>query len=292
MAIQLLDKLEDSLRYAEDEDNLKDFPIRGGYENLSYKAKKFVDLLRTISRGTMLVTGEVGAGKDLFAIMITFLFRHLMFRRVLLDFKPKKLFDMGDSPKYVLFNAQVMMQEINKMAKAAGVEGIQTSQDQEEYDDFIEEATVKWALEGEGLTLLQGAVVYLQELKNYCYNRESNRRFNKFIGKLNAVVRHIDALIIGTHVKENEIDVKTFLQYAKIRAHCTWCLSKPNTTEVKIRRLALATADAVYSNIEGRPVTIYVNAVEPQSILDGKSWGDLYQTKNMINLRPVVSSKL
>jgi len=231
MATQLLEKLNNELRFADDDDEMEDFPLR---EGLTYRARKFADLLRTISRGTMLVTGEIGGGKDLFLVSTAYLFKYLMGRRILLDFLPKRAFG-----EYTLFNAQVMMQEINKMAKAAGVEGIVDTKDQSEYDQFIEEETEKWALEGEGMILLKGAVVVLQELKRYCYKRNPHNRYNKFIGSLNSVVRHLDALIAGSHVKENEIDAFTYLQYAKIRAHCTWCLSIPDTTEVRIRRLAL-----------------------------------------------------
>lgn len=286
MAVETLERLNQQLRFADDEDDMEDFPLRGG---LTYRARKFADLLRTISRGTMLITGEIGSGKDLFAVSTAYLGKYLMGRRVLLDFLPKRAFG-----EYTLFNAQVMMQEINKMAKAAGVEGIVDTKDQEEYNQFIEEETVKWALEGKGMTLFKGAIIYLQELKRYCYKRNPHNKYNKFIGSLNSVVRHLDALMIGTHVKENEIDAFTYLQYAKIRAHCTWCLdpAKPNTTEVRIRRLALVTADAVYSNIEGRPVTIYVNGREPRSFLDGKCFYDLYKTKSMVNLKPVVKAEM
>lgn len=271
------------LLYAEDEDDMGDFPLR---EGLTWRVKKEAAQLRTISRGVMLVTGDPGGGKDLFGVSVCARQKYLFGRHALLDFLPKRAFG-----EYTLFNMPVMLREINKMAKLAGVEGIEGSKDSEEVDQFVEEATKHWALEGEGEVLLKNSILYLQELKRYCYNREPHRRVNKFIGAINSVWRHLDLLVIGSHVLEHEIDRYTYLSYAKIRAHCTWCVSRPYTTEVRIRRGAFASGDNVFV-VEGRPLTIYVDGNMPRDWLNGKKFFDLYKSKSYVNLRPVLSKEI
>ena len=276
-------------RYADEVDGLGDFPIR---EGLHWKEKKEVRELLTISRGVMLVYGDPGGGKDLFGTSFCAREKYFFNRRILLDFLPTRAFDEIDGGgKYVLFNAQVMMREINKMAKLAGVEGIGQSADVKERDEFVGEATRKWALEGEGETLLQGAVLYLSELKRYCYNRLPHNPFNRFIGSINSVWRHLDLLVIGTHVLPHEIDKYTYLSYAKIRAKCSWCVSRPYTSQVTISRGAFAEANNVFM-VEGRPLTIYVDGNEQREWLNGKKFFDLYLTKNKVNLKPVVRKEM
>lgn len=279
----------EELIYADDLDDLEDFPLR---EGLDWRDRREAEYLRTMSRGVMLIYGEPGGGKDLFGVSMCARHKYFFGRRVLLDFAPKKAFDKIDGGgDYVLFNAQVMMQEINKMAKMAGVEGITTSNDKEEIGQFVEGATKKWALEGEGEALLKGSILYLSELKRYCYNRNPHNPFNKFIGSINSVWRHLDLLVIGTHVLPREIDRFTYLAYAKLRAKCSWCLTRPHTTEVRITRGAFAGADNVFV-AEGGPLTIYVDGNAPRDWLNGESFFKLYKSKNYVNLKPVIRKEM
>ena len=165
------------LKYADDIDDTGDFPLKLG---LHWRAKKQAELYRVLARGTMLITGERGSGKDLFGSCTAFLNKYYFGRRILMDEPPKRAFG-----EYTPFDAKVMMSEIRKMAKAAGVEGIENTADQAEYDEFVGDATEKWAMEGEGYSLLKGSVVYLRELKRYCYKRNPHNKYNKFIGSLN-----------------------------------------------------------------------------------------------------------
>ena len=269
-------------QYADDLDEMDDFPLR---EGLGWRARREAKHLRTISRGVMLVTGEPGSGKDLFGVSFAARQKYLFGRRILLDFLPKKAF--GD---YTLFNAQVMNGEINRMAKKSGVDGIFTGDDVSEGDQFLEEETRKWALEGEGEVLLKNAVLYLSELKRYCYNRNPHNKFNKFVGSINSVWRHLDLLVIGTHVLAHEIDRYTYLSYAKIRATCDWSITRPGTTDVTIARGAFITSDSVY-RVEGQPLVLHVDGGVPRSWLGDKRFFDLYKTKNYVNLKPVLKVK-
>jgi len=270
------------LRYAEEIDELEDFPLRQG---LSWKAHKEAEFLYSIARGVMLVTGQPGSGKDLFGIGVSAMNKYFFNRRVLLDFIPKRAFG-----EYTLFNARVMMQEINRMAKKAGVEGIEESNDLKEKEEFVEDASKKW-VEGEGEVLLKGSVLYLSELKRYCYNRNPHNPFNKFIGSICTVWRHLDLLVIGTHVQKHEIDQYSYLAYVSHWAKCSWSLSRPDTTDVRISRGAFIGASDVY-NVEGKPIIIHVDGNKSRTFLDNKRFYDLYHTKSMVNLKPVLRKEI
>lgn len=269
-------------RFADELDDMDDFPLRDG---LGWRARKEAKHLRTISRGVMLITGEPGSGKDLFGVSFAARQKFLFGRRILLDFLPKRAFG-----EYTLFNASVMEGEINRMAKLAGVEGIADSDDVKEQDEFLQEAVRDWALQGEGQVLLKNAVLYLSELKRYCYNRNPHNKFNKFIGSINSVWRHLDLLVMGTHVLAHEIDKFTYLSYAKIRATCDWSISRPCTADVTIARGAFITSDSVY-RVEGQPLTLHVDGNEPRGWLGNKRFFDLYKTKNYVNLKPMLTIK-
>lgn len=269
------------LEYEEDIEGLSDFPVR---PDLNYKNRKEAEFLKTIARGVMLVTGPPGSGKDLLGASLTWLNKYYFGRRILLDFIPKRAFG-----EYTLFNAKVMMEEINKMAKLAGVDYI-TESNGEKQAIFVEDISKKW-VEQQGEALLKGSVLYLSELKRYCYNRNPHNPFNKFIGSICTVWRHLDLLVIGTHVQKHEIDRYSFLEYVTHWAKCSWSLTRPNTTDVTITRGAFIGANAVY-DVTARDIVLHVDGRKPRSFLNGKRFYDLYATKNMVNLKPVVRKEL
>ena len=266
---------KERIRFADDEGiegEMEDFPIIG---DLKYAARKQIELLKTIARGFMLIMGEPGGGKDLFAVSTASLFKHFMGRPIILDFLPNKLF--GD---YRLLDAPSILNMIRAIAKLYKVEGIEGSQDQTELTQFMEEATVKWLLEGEGYDIFHRAVYYISELKKVAYNRNPNARTNKFIGTLGSVWRHLDMLLMGTHVHANELDVKAFLQYSKLRTSCTQTL-RQDIFIAKVYRGMYAGSDFVISNIALKPLVFTINGREPREYLDGHCFYELYRTKRM-----------
>lgn len=283
----MVDYTDDDLRFADDEAYLEDFPLR---EGLTFAAKKEAEFLYTIARGVMLATGDPGSGKDLLGIALAAMNKYYFGdlvrkdkpRRILLDFLPRRAFG-----EYTPFNADVMLREIDKMAKAANVEGIMNSTDPKEQSEFITESTVKWVTEKEGELLFKGAFWYLSELKRYCYNRNPHNPFNKFIGAICTVWRHLDLLVYGTHVQKHEIDRYSFLPYVTHWAKCSWSMTRPDTTDAKISRGKFIGATQVY-NATGRTEILHINGREPRHYLDGKCFFDLYYTKSMVNLKPVV----
>lgn len=278
---------KEDLQYADDLTMPSDFPVRKG---LTYKAKKEADFLYSIARGIMLITGSPGSGKDLFGISLCALnkyyFRDIFNtskpRKILLDFLPKRAFG-----EYVPFTPETMLNEIKRMAKASKMDGFEKSNDEKE-SDFIGEATQNWALEGEGEILLRGGILYLSELRRYCYNRDSMKAINKYIGSLCTIYRHLDLLILGTHVKANEIDRKNFLEHTTHWVKCSW--QGYNTTKAKIERTVFVDGNQVLEGL-GKPKYLRVNGKKPREYLNGHCYYDLYDTKCMVNLRPVMPTK-
>lgn len=266
------------LDYEEDVEALSDFPLR---PDLSHKEQREAEFLRTMARGVMLVTGPPGSGKDLFGTSLAWLNKYYFGRRILLDFIPRHAFG-----EYTLFNAKVMMQEIEKMARLAGTENVLG----EKQSNLMEDVSKRW-VEQEGESLLKGAVLYLSELKRYCYNRHPHNPFNKFIGSICTVWRHLDLLVIGTHVQKHEIDRFSFLEYVTHWAKCSWSLSRPNTTDVIVTRGAFIGPNAVY-DVTAKPVVLHVDGDKSRNILGGKRFYDLYFTKNYVNLKPVLRKEL
>lgn len=273
-------------------DNLDylDFAVR---ENLNWREERELKFLQTINRGAMLVSGPAGSGKDMFATYLSMLnkyyFKDLVFpdepRKVLLDFIPKTAFG-----KHILFDADFMMDEIRKMAKAAKMGGVSESNDKKEATEFLEESTEKWATEGEGQVLLQGAVLYCQELKRYFHNRNPHNPFNKFLGKIIDQVRHLDMLFIGTHIDPEELDEKAFLRKVTHRATCQWSWTQYMTTHVTITRGRFIQGNNQW-NLQSRAKIIDVCGGEPKKLFDGNRVIDLYPSKNFHNLQPVIAKK-
>ena len=265
------------LEYDEDVDIVESLQYRDG---LTWKEQKEAEFLKSIGKGVMLVTGKPGSGKDLFATSISYLNKYYFNRRVMLDFRPKVAFG-----EYTLFNAAIMMNEIDKMARAAKTEGATA----EETDKLVTSASEKYIEQNE--TLFQGSILYLSELKRYSYNRNPHNPVNKFIGSLCTVWRHLDLLIIGTHVQKHEIDQYSFLAYVTHWAKCSWSLTNQDTTDVTITRGAFIGASGVY-DVAAKPIILHVNGNKPRSLLDGKRFYDLYPTKNLVNLKPVIRKNI
>ena len=266
--------INERLRFIDDDDTdeMSDFQIR---EGLSYAVEKQIELLKSIARGFMLITGDPGGGKDLFAVSTAAIFKYYFNRPVILDFLPKKAFGA-----YTLMDAPTIIEMIKEVAKSYNVEGIENSNDKKEPTQFMEEATVRWLLEGKGYDIFNKAVYYVSELKKVAHNRNPMARTNKFIGTLGTVWRHLDLLFMGTHVFSNELDVKAFLQYAKLRTKCVQTLEQ-GVIEATIYRGQFAGPDFVVSNIAMKPLKWTVDGLKPRDFLGGKRFVDLYKTKHM-----------
>ena len=255
------------------------------FENPTWAQKKEIELYKTLYRGVMLVTGKPRSGKDLFGVLFAYLNKLFFGRPVLLDFKPKRPF--GD---YIPFYPVTMIQEINKMAKQAKFVSDNTETPMEKAEaDYFENHTQDWLNKNE--TLFKNAILYLSELKRYCYNRNPMSRMNKFIGSLCDIHGHLDLLVLGTHIDHREIDFKTYLKNVTIWANCKWSLTKPNNTVVTIRRGSYISEMGSF-DVGLKPFRYWVDGEMPRSFLDGQRVYDLYNTKNPVNLKPVLPKEV
>lgn len=276
--------LPDSYYDDTDLENLYEIPVT--IENPTRIQRKEIEFLKTLYRGIMLVTGKPRSGKDLFGTSFTYLNKLYFGRPVMLDFKPKRLFG-----EYIPFDPKVLIQEINIMAKASA---IHVSGDLEEAmslkeEDYFNNSSKEWLENNE--TRFKNAILYLSELKRYCYNRNPHNRINKFIGSLCTIHGHLDLLILGTHVQAHEIDQYTYLNYVTFWAKCNWSLTRPNTTNVLISRGTYLTEQGSF-DVSLKPVLYHVDGGMPRSFLAGKGFFDIYNSKNSVNLMPVLSKDM
>ena len=255
------------------------------FDNPTWAQKKEIELYKTLYRGVMLVTGKPRSGKDLYGVTFSYLNKLYFGRPVLLDFKPKRLF--GD---YIPFYPQTMIQEINKMARSAKFvsDNLETPMEKAEAD-YFENHTQDWLNKNE--TLFKNAILYLSELKRYCYNRNPMSRMNKFIGSLCDIHGHLDLLVLGTHIDHREIDYKTYLKNVTTWAHCKWSMTKPNNTVVTIRRGSYISEMGNF-DVALKPFRYWVDGAQPRSWLNGDYPFHLYNTKNPVNLRPVLPKEM
>jgi len=251
-------RLPDSYYDGADLDNLHGFPVV--LSNPSRLERKEIEALATFNKGVMLVTGKAGSGKDAFAVSTAYENKRFWGRRILLDFKPRRLFG-----EYVYFDPIMMQREVDKMAKAASLNENDMDEPLTKKQEMIwREAADEWI--GGHEILLKGSVLYLSELRRYCYNRNPHNRVNKSIGALCTQWRHLDMLIIGTHVQEHEIDRYTFKGNVTHWVTCDWMVTQLNTTEATIRRGAFLSE---YGNFDVRlkPLKITVDGGQPRRFL-------------------------
>lgn len=268
--------------YYDDEDNAHIYEVPVVLDNPNRLQKKEIKFLRSMYRGVMLINGKARQGKDLFGVSFSALQKYYFGRPILLDFKPKKLFGY-----YTPFEPRVLVLEISKMAKASSLsrlvdieEGMTAGQ-----EDVFKDASKDWLTENE--TKFKNAILYLSELKRYCYNRNPHSRVNKLIGSICDIHGHLDLLIIGTHIDYREIDRFTFLKNVSIWAHCTWSISRLNTTRVVIRRTSFLSEQGSF-DVPSEEFVYWVNGAEPREFLGGRRFYDLYNTQNVVNVQPSI----
>lgn len=222
--------------------------------------RREIKFFKTIYKGVMFVTGGARQGKDLFGVVLSFLMKRYFGRRILLDFKPKRLFG-----EYTYFNPQLMMGEISKMARLSEVEGEDMNKPLgEKQAEMFTEAANEWI--DKNTLMFQNAVVYFSELRRYCYKRNPSNRINKFVGAVATQWGHLDMLIIGTHMQEDEIDRYTYLEKAKLWVVCNWMLTRQNTTKAVITRDMYLGGDGVF-NASLKKMNYYVDGGAPREYL-------------------------
>lgn len=241
-------------------------------------------------RGVMLVTGPPGAGKGLFGTVMAWkLRRYFKDRRILLDYKPKPLFDENAIEPYTLFNGDFMLEELNKMAKASGTESVSKEYSKEKISK-VRELSEVWT-NTQGAVLLKNAVLGLDELKRYFHNRRPMNTLGVLMGHIVTQWRHLDLLIIGMTPYKREIDAISFLPYVTHWVRCSWSMTRPDTTDAQVYRARFVGTTGIFEAV-GKPITIHIDGGKAREELGGMRYYDTYNSKDIKNLKPTIKVRM
>lgn len=228
---------------------------------------QFAERLAFLNRGVMIVHGQPGCGKGVFGNYIGWKSRRIFAdKKVILDFRPRKLFDYGyDNNRYKFFDAELMMDEVDRMAMQVDKK-LTRDADEELRGKDAEQArnlAEKWA-KTRGEVLMKDSVWELDELKRYLHNRRPNNRVGMQISAILAVWRHLRLLCLGMCPNIKEIDWNGFLQYVTHEVRPEWCTRwKPHTTKCTIRRKSHVSTNGVVK-FESKPYHLFVNGGRPR----------------------------
>lgn len=160
------------------------------------------------SASLMLITGDGGNGKDVIASMIAWKFkRYFPECKIVLDFIPRR--PMG---QYYLFNQNFIINQVDRMAKIANGE----CSDPKSFDEKMK----AW-MSSAGEVVLKNSVQVYQEYKRYHNWRKPNNPMGLLLNDEYSIGRHLDTLIIGTAVKQSELDKNACLSHVKYHAKMT-----------------------------------------------------------------------
>lgn len=152
--------------------------------------------------GLVIMLGKRGTGKDLFGNFLTYrIKRYFPWKKILRDEKPRELFGEYTG----LFNDSVLKEDLARMGEKA------RGSAKTERDVILDREANEWVT-SKGNVLLKNSVLYLTEFWRYCYNREPHNPMNKTMGAINKLARHLDCLVLGTTILEEELDKKTALE--------------------------------------------------------------------------------
>ena len=217
-----------------------------------------------LSRGVMIVHGNPGCGKGVFGAYIAWkLRRFFKDKKVLLDYKPRRVFDYSyDANRYTLFDADFMMREIGKMA--AKVDGKKVEADEKLEGDELksfDKLAKDWRLKNE--IMFMNAIWEMDELKRYLHNRNPHNRLGKMSSNVVSVWRHLGLLCLGMCPNIREIDVNGFLQYVTHEVKPEWCATRKDTTICRIRRKSHVGTDGVIK-FESKPYALFIDGGKPR----------------------------
>lgn len=242
---------------------------------LSPQLLKLANRLKRMTRGVMIVTGMVGAGKDLFGNRTSWLLKTI--------FKGKKVF--RDEPPRRLYGAYEPFDEMTVMKEFAQVAQEIRFEVPKEIHRYDVEAVKKVAdlsnqwMSRVGERILTNSVLYLTEFHRYMHNRRAFSPMGILIGKIIKRWRHLDLLIIGTAVLKRELDSISCNPYVTHEVRCSWSLKNPNMANYKIFPVKWVSSAGVFQ-VRGKKVRLSVDGSLPREFLGGKRYFDLFNSKS------------
>lgn len=193
------------------ENGLYGFSLNDG---LTAQEIELAKIYSPLSRGMMIVCGEPGMGKTVFAAHLAWQIRRMFKgKKALLDWRPRPLFDLGsESNRYVMFDDYFLLSEMDKMAKEAGVKITDKDNDKDEARKEVTKEVAKHLI-SKNKVLLQNGVWEMDEFKRYMYNRRPTAKINMTTGMIISMWRHLDLLILGMCPNMDEIDYNACQYY-------------------------------------------------------------------------------
>ena len=233
------------------------------------------------SRGVMLVTGDPGSGKDLFANYLSFWLKTLFKgKKVLRDDRPREAFG-----PYIPFTEGVIMNELITQ-QALIRDGLPTeiARADMKTKKYVAAMVSSW-MDDRGIALLKNSVLYLTEFRRYCHNRRPFSPMGLLIADIVVRWRHLDLLIIGTTPRRREIDRVSIIPLVTHEVRCSWMQTRPDTTECRIYPIKSISAHGIMET-RGKPRRLLIHGRKPRDILNGDNYYGLYVSKNTTGTRP------
>lgn len=246
--------------------------------------------ISSYTRGIMLVTGMPRQGKGLYATTLAWKLRRYFGKRVIMDYRPRKLFDdtRGNREPYQFFNEAVFVNELEKMGKmATGEMPKEISVRNKELLQKITNISNMWMDEkGEGM--FKDAVLVLDEGWRYFLKRRPHNPMGILLAGLIKLWGHLDLLIVIVAPKMDELDDFTCIPYLNYHVACSWMLTRPDTVLARIYTRRVIGKKGVHM-VRGKPKKFEIDGAKPRDVLGGKRYYDLYRSKSAVK---VISSKI
>jgi len=258
------------------------------YENkwnpyLSEEELEDAERLGRYSRGIMLVLGDPGSGKGLFATMLSSKLKYyLANKKVLMDYRPREAFGA-----YIPFNEDVLKGELAKMAGVASNEipsDIAHKVENEGRVKNLKKLTEDWFKSTDAQLLLCDSIMVLDEFKRYFHNRRPHNPMGILLGHIISWWRHMNLLMIGMAPQRKELDRFSLFPYVNFEARCSWMATVSDTTLVSIFTTKYVGATGVLTK-KGKTKRMRVNGRTPRDFLGGLGYYDLYNTQDIKSIR-------
>lgn len=221
--------------------------------------------------GFILVTGLPRQGKGTFSNPLAWKIKRYFGKRILRDDHPTELFG-----KYKLFNEEVLISDVAKMAQVAK-EDIPKEAKKTSEKQALKRAVEQWVTE-EGEVFMQDAVVMLDELWRYMNNRRPMNPMNIALSGLIKMMYHTDTLYMGIAQRKHELDRFTCLPYVTHEARCQWCTDRETTVRVDFRKVMWNGVRQALVPVD-KGLILYVDGGKPREELGGRRYFDLFNSK-------------
>jgi hypothetical protein len=270
---QLQEEADNSL-FAQDEDELYDDtpetfePPQLNPELDDWEIEEALKIIAMLGKGKqlyslLLVTGDVGSGKDLFCNTYAWKIKRYFDRTIFRDEKPRELFGFYKPfNEFYLLNWVAQTRAVNKEVRKWSLTAM--------FDLW-------WKTIGEAS--LHNSCLYLTEFHDWMYNRASMHPKDKLLGRIIKRRRHVNTVMFGTTPKYNELDWKNCLQYCDKLVRCK---KDAKHSEVHHYTIQPVKFDLMKFRLipDGNPSYTKIDGIRPRAHLNGKNYFNLYNSKS------------